>query len=45
MFPHHCDQMFQRSQVSRVALYVKKQKVAHSLSESVSQSVSDKVTY
>ena len=42
MFPHHSDQMSQRSQVSRVALCMSISKV---LSESVSQSVSDKVTY
>ena len=40
MFPHHCDQMSQRSQVSRVALCKSKVKVPL-----VSQWVSDKVTY
>ena len=42
MSPHHSDQMSQRSQVSRVALFLSRSKV---LSESVSDSVSDKVTY
>ena len=41
MSPHHSDQMSQRSQVSRAALCMSKSKVA----QSVSQSVSDKVTY
>ena len=39
MFPHHSDQMSQRSQVSRVALCMSKVKVL-SVSESVSESVS-----
>ena len=44
MSPHHSDQMSQRSQVSRVALCMSKVKVL-SVSQSVSSSVSDKVTY
>ena len=43
MFPHQCDQMSQRSLVSKRSLFnVKKQKW---LSHSVTHSVSDKVTY
>ena len=42
MYPHHSDQMSQKSQVSRVALCMSISKV---LSDSVTQSVSDKVTY
>ena len=44
MFPHHCDQMSQRSLVSRVALWCQKTK-GGSVSQWVSESVSDKVTY
>ena len=41
MFPHHSDQMSQRSQVSRIALCMAKVKVT----DWVTESVSDKVTY
>ena len=37
MFPHHCDQMFERLQVSRVALCMSKSK-GHSVSEWVTRS-------
>ena len=45
MSPHHSDQMSQWSQVSRIALCMAKVNVTQAMSDSVSQWVSDKVTY